>query len=138
VGVGLGAGVGVGVGVGVGAGLGAGVVPVGVVDPDEPEPDVVVVPELDDPDELPVNCVVVVPADCVRAFVPPHPVIESAATARDPMATKPFRFNCIHQPFGRWGSRLSGQLTGASTLDIYGESCRWVKEFTLERKDKFG
>ena len=50
-------------------------------------------------DELPlepVNCVVVVPGDLVRAFVPPHPVTQNAAILRAAMAQIPFRFNRIH------------------------------------------
>ena len=77
---------------------------------DPADPDEVVVPVLDPPatgvvdegetpDELalePVNAVVVVPGDLVRAFVPPHPVIQNAAILRAAMALIPFRFNRIH------------------------------------------
>jgi hypothetical protein len=93
---------------GTGVGVGAGV--------PEPEPDVPleldelvelvleplatgVIDEDETPDELPfepVNCVVVVPGDLVRAFVPPHPVIQNAAILRAAMAQIPFRFNRIH------------------------------------------
>jgi hypothetical protein len=76
----------------------------------EPEPELVVelvleppatgvVEEDETPDELPlkpVNCVVVVPGDLVRAFVPPHPVTQNAAILRAAMAQIPFRFNRIH------------------------------------------
>lgn len=58
-----------------------------------------VVDEDETPDELPlepVNCVVVVPGDLVRAFVPPHPVTQNAAILRAAMAQIPFRFNRIH------------------------------------------
>ena len=58
-----------------------------------------VVEEDEIPDELPfepVNCVVVVPGDLVRAFVPPHPVTQNAAILRAAMAQIPFRFNRIH------------------------------------------
>jgi hypothetical protein len=95
-------------------GVGAGVpepeldVPLEVGDP--AEPDEVVVPVLDPPatgvvdegetpDELPlepVNCVVVVPGDLVRAFVPPHPVTQNATILRAAMAQIPLRFNRIH------------------------------------------
>ena len=92
-------------GVGVGAGAGFEV--------PEPEPaaepeDVVlvleppatgVVDEDETPDELPfepVNAVVVVPGDLVRAFVPPHPVTQNATILRAAMAHIPFRFNRIH------------------------------------------
>ena len=110
--LGVGAGTGVGVGVGVGAGA-EGSVPEVPVDPEVPvepeEPELVVpvfeppatgvVDEDETPDELvsePVNCVVVVPGDLVRAFVPPHPVIQNAAILRAAMAQIPFRFNRIH------------------------------------------
>ena len=89
---------------GTGVGVGAGV--------PEPEPAVLVelvelveplatgvVDEGETPDELPfepVNCVVVVPGDLVRAFVPPHPVTQNAAILRAAMAQIPFRFNRIH------------------------------------------
>ena len=106
---GVGAGAGVGVGVGVGVEVGAG--PEVAVELDDPaELDEVVVPVLEPPvtgvvdegerpDELllvPVNCVVVVPGDLVRLFVPPHPVIQNAAILRAAMAQIPFRFNRIH------------------------------------------
>jgi hypothetical protein len=102
-------------GAGVGAGAGAGVElpepdPDAVVELDDPaEPDDVVVlvsvppatgvvDEDETPDELPVepvNAVVVVPGDLVRAFVPPHPVTQNAAILRAAMAQIPFRFNRI-------------------------------------------
>jgi len=85
--------------------------PEALVELDDPaEPDEVVVPVLEPPatgvvdegetpDVLPlepVNAVVVVPGDLVRAFVPPHPVIQNAAMLRAAMAQIPFRFNRIH------------------------------------------
>jgi hypothetical protein len=98
-----------GVGVtGVGTGVPEPDVAVELVDPAEPDEVVVlvleppatgVVDEDETPDELPlepVNCVVVVPGDLVRAFVPPHPVIQNAAILRAAMAQIPFRFNRIH------------------------------------------
>jgi hypothetical protein len=100
---------------GAGVGVGAGVlepefeVPLEVDDPAEADEVVVLVPEppamgvVDEdetpPDKLPfepVNCVVVVPGDLVRAFVPPHPVTQNAAILRAAMAQIPFRFNRIH------------------------------------------
>ncbi|HVH86737.1 MAG TPA: hypothetical protein VM912_08430 [Terriglobales bacterium] len=72
---------------------------VGVLFPElDEDPDVVVPDEDEVPVELPaelVNCVVVVPGDRVRAFGPPHPVIDSAAMVRAAMAQIPFRFNRI-------------------------------------------
>src|SRR5689334_1523349 len=90
-------------------GLGGAGEGVGVCVP-EPELDEVVVPVLEPPatgvvDEgetpeeataEPVNAVVVVPGDLVRAFVPPHPVTQNAAMLRAAMAQIPFRFNRIH------------------------------------------
>ena len=75
--------------------------------PDPPDPvavvvpvpdELVVVPEEEVPAELLpelLNCVVVVPGDRVRALLPPHPVIVSAAIASGAMAQIPFRFNRI-------------------------------------------
>ena len=101
-------------GTGVGAGAGVGfpeLEPEVAVELDDPaELDEVVVPVLEPPvtgvvdegerpDELllvPVNCVVVVPGDLVKLFVPPHPVIQNAAILRAAMAQIPFRFNRIH------------------------------------------
>src|SRR5690348_15719015 len=77
-----------------GAGLGTGAW-VGVAVPEPPDPAELdgveleldppatgVVDEGEMPEELPselVNCVVVVPGDLVRLFVPPHPVTQNAA-----------------------------------------------------------
>lgn len=97
-----------GTGVGIGAGVPEPEVEV-LVEPDElvepvlEPPATGVVDEDETPDELPdelplepVNCVVVVPGDLVRAFVPPHPVTQNAAILRAAMAQIPFRFNRIH------------------------------------------
>lgn len=69
----------------------------------------------------------------IVVFVPPHPVIAKTAMVRIPIAPNPFRLNCIRGPFCRGGSRQSGQVRGASTLDVYGELPKRIKELTLER-----
>ncbi|GEM_PF-6594318 len=110
----VGVGDGVGPGVGVGVGIGAEVPvpdPAVLVELDDPAllvvvvvpvlepPATGVVDEAETPEELPaepVNAVVVVPGDLVRAFVPPHPVTQNAAILRAAMAHIPFRFNRIH------------------------------------------
>jgi hypothetical protein len=92
----------------------------------------VVLPELGDPEALePVNWFVVVPVEEVLAFETPHPVHKKMAIDNVPMAQNPFRFNCIRDLSVGGGADLSGQIRGASTLDISGEACRWVKEFAL-------
>ena len=84
-------------------------------------------PELPDP----TSWVVVVLVEEGLAFETPHPVIEKIPSDNVPMAQNPFRFNCIKDLSVGGGSRQSGQSRRASTLDISGEACRWIKEFAL-------
>ena len=81
---------------------------------------------------VPVNCPVVTPTDDVGLAVDtPQPVIEKRPIDNVPMAQNPCRFNCIKDLSVGGGSRQSGQSRRASTLDISGEACMWIKEFAL-------
>ena len=71
--------------------------------------------------------------DDLWAFEIPHPVIEKSAIDNVPMAQNPFRFKCIMDLSVGGGADWSGQIRGASTLDVYGEASKWIKEFTLEK-----
>jgi hypothetical protein len=82
---------------GVGVGLG-----VGDCDP-EPEDEVLGVP---------VNAVVVVPANALAAPEAPHPTSQNPANVTNPTAQNRFRFRYIRQPSGRW-ARLSGRTYGS-------------------------
>ena len=68
--------------------------------------------------------VLVVPVDdAVIAFEPPHPLMAKTATASVPTAQNSFKFNC-NGSLSAVGGRQSGQIRGASTLDISGEGIR--------------
>lgn len=109
---GTGAGVGLGVGVGVG---------VGVDDPEE-----LVVDDADGDDDA-TEGPVVVPADLLKAFVPPQPVMEKAAIITTAMAQNPFRFKCIMDLSVGGGRRLSGHIRVPSTLPLSVESSRGLQ-----------
>ena len=98
---------------------------VGVVGVEPPEVDEPIAPD-------PVNWPVVVLLDEEGlAFETAQPVNENIPIDNIPMAQNPFRFKCIMDLSVGGGADLSGQSRGASTLDISGEACRWIKEFTL-------
>ena len=99
---------------------------VGVVGVELPE---VVDPVAPDPMNCPV--VVVLVDEEGLAFETAQPVNENIPIDNVPMAQNPLRFNCIKDLSVGGGSDSSGQSRGASTLDISGEACRWIKEFTL-------
>lgn len=109
VGVGVGVGVGAGVGVGVGVGVGSGV---GVDDPEE-----LVVDDADGDDDA-TEGPAVVPADLLKAFVPPQPVMEKAAIITTGTPQNPFRFKCIMDLSVGGGCRLQVTL-GFHLLCLY-------------------
>lgn len=80
---------------------------------DEPE-------ELDDPAAM---AALVVLAVVVAAFGLAHPVTAKAANMNVPVAQNPLRLNCI-RTFPPVGGRQSGQIRGASTLDVSGEATK--------------
>ena len=80
---------------------------------DEPE-------ELDEPEAM---AALVVLAVVAAVFGLAHPVTAKMASMNVPTAQNPFRFNCIRTfpPVGDW---QSGQIRGASTLDVSGEATK--------------
>jgi hypothetical protein len=55
-----------------------------------------------EPEDVPVNAVVVVPTNGLATLEAPHPTIQNPANGTNPTAHIRFRFRYIRQPFGRW------------------------------------
>ena len=76
--------------------------------------------ELDEPAAM---AALVVLAVVVAAFGLAHPVTAKTANMNVPIAQNPFRLSCI-RTFPPVGGRQSGQIRGASTLDVSGEATK--------------
>lgn len=90
----------------------------GELDPEDDGDD-----ELEELDEPAAMAALVVLAVVVAAFGLAHPVTAKAANMNVPIAQNPLRLNCI-RTFPPVGGRQSGQIRGASTLDVSGEGIR--------------
>jgi hypothetical protein len=86
-----------------------------VEDEDDDDPE-----ELDEPEAM---AALVVLAVVVAVFGLAHPITAKTTSMNVPTAQNPFRFNCI-RAFPPVGGRQSGQIRGASTLDVSGEATK--------------
>ena len=89
-------------------------------DDDDPEDGDDELEELDEPEAM---AALVVLAVVVAVFGLEHPVTAKTANMNVPTAQNPFRLNCIGT-FPPVGGRQSGQIRGASTLDVSGEATK--------------